>query len=109
MKKLIDAAHAKGMKVYFDIITNHTADVIDYQGGQHDYVSKDTKPYQDAAGKVFDDAAVAGTSAFPPLDAKTSFPYQPIFRAPADQSVKVPALAQRPHDVPQPRRLDLRR
>ncbi|MEO6999028.1 MAG: alpha-amylase family glycosyl hydrolase, partial [Terracoccus sp.] len=48
MKALIDAAHAKGMKVYFDIITNHTADVIDYQSGQHDYVSKATKPYRDA-------------------------------------------------------------
>ncbi|MEP7331973.1 MAG: pullulanase-type alpha-1,6-glucosidase [Terracoccus sp.] len=91
MKSLINAAHAKGMKVYFDIITNHTADVIDYQGGQHGYVSKETKPYQDAAGNVFDDAAVAGTSAFPPLEAKTSFPYQPIFRTPADQTVKVPA------------------
>lgn len=30
MKRLIRAAHAKGMKVFFDIITNHTADVIDY-------------------------------------------------------------------------------
>ena len=35
MEALIDAAHAKGMKVFFDIITNHTADVIDYQGGKH--------------------------------------------------------------------------
>ncbi|MDN5766431.1 MAG: pullulanase-type alpha-1,6-glucosidase [Humibacillus sp.] len=91
MKSLINAAHAKGMKVYFDIITNHTADVIDYQGGQHGYVSKATKPYQDAAGNVFDDAAVAGTLAFPPLDAKTSFPYQPVFSTQADREVKVPA------------------
>ena len=30
MKTLIAKAHAKGMKVFFDIITNHTADVIDY-------------------------------------------------------------------------------
>lgn len=28
LKAFIDASHAKGMKVYFDIITNHTADVI---------------------------------------------------------------------------------
>lgn len=28
LKHFIDAAHAKGMKVFFDIITNHTADVI---------------------------------------------------------------------------------
>ncbi|AWB68979.1 alpha-amylase [Saccharobesus litoralis] len=30
LKNLINAAHARGMKVYFDIITNHTADVIKY-------------------------------------------------------------------------------
>ena len=30
---LVDAAHARGIKVYFDIITNHTADVIQYQEG----------------------------------------------------------------------------
>lgn len=31
LKELIDTAHAKGMKVFFDIITNHTADVIKYE------------------------------------------------------------------------------
>lgn len=31
LKELIDRAHAKGMKVFFDIITNHTADVIKYE------------------------------------------------------------------------------
>lgn len=30
-KAFVDAAHARGMKVYMDIITNHTADVIKYQ------------------------------------------------------------------------------
>ena len=34
LKALIDEAHSRGMKVYFDIITNHTADVIGYQGGR---------------------------------------------------------------------------
>jgi neopullulanase len=29
-KALVDAAHARGMKVYMDIITNHTADVIKF-------------------------------------------------------------------------------
>ncbi|WP_100657819.1 alpha-amylase family glycosyl hydrolase [Alteromonas flava] len=28
LKSLISAAHARGMKIFFDIITNHTADVI---------------------------------------------------------------------------------
>ncbi|MBM0107194.1 hypothetical protein JM946_20860 [Steroidobacter sp. S1-65] len=31
MKAFVDAAHARGMKVYLDIITNHTADVISYR------------------------------------------------------------------------------
>lgn len=31
LRSLIDAAHARGMKVFFDIITNHTADVIKYK------------------------------------------------------------------------------
>ncbi len=32
-RALVDAAHARGMKVYMDIITNHTADVIRYKEG----------------------------------------------------------------------------
>ena len=31
LKQLIDSAHQRGIKVFFDIITNHTADVIKYQ------------------------------------------------------------------------------
>jgi glycosidase len=31
MRAFVDAAHARGMKVYMDIITNHTADVIGYK------------------------------------------------------------------------------
>lgn len=31
LKTLVDAAHARGMKVILDIITNHTADVIAYR------------------------------------------------------------------------------
>ena len=31
MKALVDAAHARGIKVYLDIVTNHTADVIQYR------------------------------------------------------------------------------
>ena len=52
LRALVDAAHALGMKVYFDIITNHTADVIGYQqGARTAYVSKDERPYRTAAGK----------------------------------------------------------
>src|ERR687895_626278 len=33
LEALVDAAHRRGMKGYFDIITNHTADVIGYASG----------------------------------------------------------------------------
>lgn len=89
MKELIDAAHARGIKVFFDIITNHTADVIDYKQGQHTYVTKEQHPYKDASGAAFDDRDYVN-NAFPSLDG-TSFPYTPVFRAEADKTVKVPA------------------
>ncbi|MGL5858915.1 MAG: pullulanase-type alpha-1,6-glucosidase [Angustibacter sp.] len=91
MKELVDAAHRKGMKVFFDIITNHTADVIDYQEQQYTYVDKATSPYRDVNGNVFDDKEYAGTEDFPKLDARTSFPYTPTFRTGLDRVVKVPS------------------
>ena len=59
MKALIKAAHRKGMKVFFDIITNHTADVIDYEEKQYTYRSKKAYPYEDAAGEPFDEGHFA--------------------------------------------------
>lgn len=96
LKELIRKAHARGMKVFFDIITNHTADVIAYAEDEYDYVPTSEEPYRDADGNVFDPAEVAGTDAFPELDAAVSFPYQPVFRTPADATVKVPAWLNEP-------------
>jgi glycosidase len=91
LRALIDAAHARGMKVYFDIITNHTADVIGYQeGARQPYVPKDVEPYRTAAGVPFDDRDYAGTNAFPPLSPTVSFPYTPVLD-PSEQNLKVPA------------------
>lgn len=90
MQELVDAAHARGMKVYFDIITNHTADVITYEEGSTAYIPKSEEPYRDAAGQPFDDAAFAGSEDFPETDPEISFPYTPAFRSPEDASVKVP-------------------
>jgi glycosidase len=91
LRALVDAAHAKGMKVYFDIITNHTADVIGYEeGARTAYVPKDVEPYRTAAGTPFDDRDYAGTSTFPPLDPETSFPYTPELDA-DEQNLKVPS------------------
>ncbi|MGC1207425.1 MAG: alpha-amylase family glycosyl hydrolase [Ornithinimicrobium sp.] len=90
MEALIEEAHSRGMKVYFDIITNHTADVIDYEEGEYSYIDKATSPYTDADGNVFDDKDFAGTDDFPEVDPATSFPYTPFFNSEADESVKVP-------------------
>jgi alpha-amylase len=90
LRDLVTGAHRRGMKVFFDIITNHTADVIDYREATYDYISKATSPYRDAAGNVFDDRDYAGTDAFPDLDPEISFPYHPFVR-PEEAQVKQPA------------------
>jgi glycosidase len=91
LKALIDQDHSRGMKVYFDIITNHTADVTGYkEGARTGYVSKDKEPYRTASGAVFDDRDYAGKSGFPELDAEKSFPYTPVLD-PAEKNLKVPA------------------
>lgn len=92
---LIAGAHRRGMKVYFDIITNHTADVIGYQrkpGGPepYDYVPKQAVPYRDADGKEFDDRQYLSTSRFPSLDPAMSFPFSPVVSA-QEKTVKKPA------------------
>ena len=91
LRQLVDAAHTRGMKVYFDIITNHTADVIGYQqGARTAYVPKDVTPYKTASGTPFDDRDYAAGSTFPPLSATTSFPYTPVLD-PDEKDLKVPA------------------
>jgi len=53
-KALIDAAHARGMKVYMDIVANHTADVIQFRecDGANACVYRDKAdyPYQRRGG-----------------------------------------------------------
>ena len=91
LEKLVDLAHRRGIKVYLDIIVNHTADVIRYAEDKYGYVDKKTAPYTDAQGRAFEDRNYAdGTRAFPRVD-KESFPYTPTFASPADAKVKVPA------------------
>ncbi len=90
MTDLVDAAHARDMKVYFDIVANHTGDVIQYVGGGSIYRNKADYPYRDADGVAFDDRDYAGGDTFPELDAATSFPYEPTFPDPADATRKSP-------------------
>ncbi|MFC7639927.1 alpha-amylase family glycosyl hydrolase [Streptosporangium lutulentum] len=86
MKQLVREAHKRGMKVFFDIITNHTADVIDYSEKTYSYRSKGAYPYVDADGVPFDDRRYAGTGDFPTVNTG-SFPYTPV----APKGVKTPS------------------
>jgi glycosidase len=96
LRTLVDAAHERGIKVFFDIITNHTADVLDYTdeayggGDIVPYKSKDEAPYVDTSGTPFDDRDYALGNTFPDVDT-SSFPYEPVFRAPSDATAKTPS------------------
>ena len=75
-----------------DIVTNHTADVIQLEG-HVGYRNKRDFPYRDVNGQAFDDSdyAFAGQDdyTFPEVD-ETSFPYVPT--VPADEAdAKTPA------------------
>ncbi|MDX6363123.1 MAG: hypothetical protein QOC85_2133, partial [Streptomyces sp.] len=90
LKTLISKAHAKGMKVFFDVITNHTADVVDYEEKSYGYLSKGAFPYLTKDGRPFDDADYAdGRTAFPAVD-KDSFPRTPVVPA-EKKNAKVPS------------------
>lgn len=80
LTKLIDKAHGKGMKVFFDVITNHTADTVDYAEKKYGYKPKGAFPYLDEDGRPFDD-----TRGVEEVDAD-SFPYTPV-----NTGKKVPA------------------
>ena len=89
---LVDEAHARGMKVFMDIVTNHTADVIQLEG-HTGYRNKRDFPYRDVNGVAFDDSdyAYAGQAdyTFPEVD-ESSFPYVPTVPA-GETDAKTPA------------------
>ena len=98
-KAFVDAAHARGMKVYMDIITNHTADVIRYADGDatnYEYRSKGDYPYS-TRGKTDGPAINPGFAGDEdPSEANfaklvdPSYAYIPVVPA-AEKHVKVPA------------------
>ncbi|MFE6891266.1 pullulanase-type alpha-1,6-glucosidase [Streptomyces sp. NPDC057694] len=85
LETLIDKAHAKGMKVYFDVITNHTADVITDTEQTYGYRSTGAYPYLDTEGRPFDDAKEPARK----VD-KDSFAYTPTTAA-AEKNAKSPS------------------
>ena len=93
-REFVKQAHARGLKVYLDIVINHTGDVIQYQGGNYAYVPLATAPYRDAAGQPFDQRKVAynglnSATAFPTLSVARSFPNVPVI-PPAEAHAKNP-------------------
>ena len=90
LKALIEDAHSRGIKVYFDIITNHTADLIDYEEGEYGYIDQATAPYLDESGNPVDVTALAQSPDFPTFDAQISFPYTPVRSA--QNQVMVPEV-----------------
>ncbi|RYD50011.1 MAG: alpha-amylase [Sphingomonadales bacterium] len=98
-KAFVDAAHGMGMKVYMDIITNHTADVIRYKDGDatnYEYRSKGDFPYSTrgkADGAAINPGFMGDEDSSEANFAKLTDPnyaYQPMVPA-AEKSVKVPA------------------
>ncbi len=83
--EFVECAHTLGLKVYLDVVTNHTADVVALTGG----TSYSDLPYKDCRGRRFDPARYAGGTTFPCLSLR-SFPRMPILR-PADKVAKKPA------------------
>ncbi|GAB3226697.1 pullulanase-type alpha-1,6-glucosidase [Glycomyces halotolerans] len=77
LQSLIDAAHERDIKIYLDIVVNHTADVIQYAEDSSAYISKADQPYLDADGRPFDDANYAASSEFPEVNGD-SYPYTPV-------------------------------
>jgi len=99
MRAFVETAHARGMKVYLDIITNHTADVIQYRecmGVACPYRTKGAYPYwrKGSLPGTPINAGFAGDGVRTPANFKLltrdDFAYTP-FVPPAEANVKVPA------------------
>lgn len=96
---LVAAAHARGMKIYMDIIVNHTADVIAYRecpASACPYRSRADYPYQRKGGVSgvpinagFAGDAVQAAENFAKLT-DMSFAYTPYLPK-GEETVKVPA------------------
>jgi len=82
-REFVAQAHGRGLRVYLDIVVNHTADVIRYKDGTTTYRTMAEAPYRDASGVPFDPHEVAyngvnPSSRFPRLSAERSFAHVPV-------------------------------
>jgi glycosidase len=85
---MVGCAHRLGLRVYLDVVVNHTADVISPSGGSA-WVGPDQVPYRDCRGRAFDPARFTGARPFPCLRAATM--PRPPFVLPGDRAAKRPA------------------
>jgi glycosidase len=86
----VTCAHSLGIKVFVDIVVNHTADVITYPQGNA-YVPLSKKPYRTASGRAFNPWKYTTGTAFPRLSARRSFAKTPVVPSGWSQA-KAPAL-----------------
>ena len=96
------------MKVYFDIVLNHTGDVIAYAEGTFTYRNKANVPYRDAAGSR-STTATTPAATLPASSTRRELPVHPDLPDGGRRHRQGAGLAERPDAVPQPRRLDVRR
>jgi len=106
-RALVNAVHARGMKLYMDIVANHTADVIRYREcptGPCRYRSKGDFPYTRKGGVggmrindgfLGDDDAHQTTENFARLT-RDDYAYTP-FIPPGDEHAKAPDWLNDPH------------
>jgi glycosidase len=102
--RLVAAAHAKGLKIYMDIVVNHTADVIHYREcptGDCPYRSRADYPYQRRGGIAgapinpgFAGDAIGTEGNFTHL-VRPDYAYTPYLDA-GDEHVKVPDWLNQP-------------
>ena len=80
----VDCAHGLGLKVYLDVVANHTADVILLSGGS----AYSDVPFRDCRGRPFNPAKYTRARKFPCLRA-ANMPRVPLVFA-ADRNAKKP-------------------
>jgi glycosidase len=61
----VDCAHSLGLKVYLDVVVNHTADVV--RLSNYTYASPEERPWVDCSGARFNPAAFVRAATFPCL------------------------------------------